>query len=308
MPRLGRNSCRRCCGVPTLKATSKPGRRSGPTILERLAVAQGRLEAESGLRRAYDQAVAGRTGIDAFDAWAQELQAEHWLHNHTRMWFASIWIFTLGLPWALGADLFLRHLVDGDPASNTLSWRWVAGLHTRGKAYAARAENIARYTESRFHPRGLNEHPEPLDEPDLGPARPLPRADAAPDGDVALLLHLDDLHPESLPLGRARVARVAALQASVPGADPAIIAFDAASLEDTIARATAHFACPAVPLAPGWNDGLPIVTAWAPVGPTADALPPTLRIRRAWDDAIWPRSTAGYFKVKSAIPAMLARL
>ena len=42
-----------------------------------------------------------------------------WLHNHARMWFASIWIFTLRLPWALGADFFLRHLVDGDPASNT---------------------------------------------------------------------------------------------------------------------------------------------------------------------------------------------
>ena len=43
---------------------------------------------------------------------------------------ASIWIFVLWLPWRLGADFFLRHLVDGDPASITLGWLWVAGLHT----------------------------------------------------------------------------------------------------------------------------------------------------------------------------------
>ena len=50
------------------------------------------------------------------------------MHNHVRMWFASIWIFTLNLPWQLGADFFMQHLLDGDPASNTLSWRWVAGI------------------------------------------------------------------------------------------------------------------------------------------------------------------------------------
>jgi deoxyribodipyrimidine photo-lyase len=65
----------------------------------------------------------------------QELVETGYLHNHARMWFASIWIFTLRLPWELGADFFLRHLLDGDAASNTLSWRWVAGLHTKGKHY-----------------------------------------------------------------------------------------------------------------------------------------------------------------------------
>ncbi|MCK7502530.1 MAG: hypothetical protein MZW92_81430 [Comamonadaceae bacterium] len=72
------------------------------------------------------------------------------LHNHARLWFASLWIFTLELPWALGADFFLRHLLDGDPASNTLSWRWVVGLQTPGKIYLARADNIARFTAGRF--------------------------------------------------------------------------------------------------------------------------------------------------------------
>ena len=88
--------------------------------------------------------------MEGFNDWAHELVEQGWLHNHARMWFASIWIFTLRLSWALGADFFMRHLIDGDPASNTLSWRWVDGLHTRGKAYAAGAENITRYSEGRF--------------------------------------------------------------------------------------------------------------------------------------------------------------
>ena len=110
------------------------------------------LDDDSGLRESWQSAVEGRTGIACFDAWAGELVSTGYLHNHARMWFASIWIFTLKLPWALGADFFLRHLLDGDPASNTLSWRWVAGLHTRGKTYLARPGNIETYTRGRFCP------------------------------------------------------------------------------------------------------------------------------------------------------------
>jgi deoxyribodipyrimidine photo-lyase len=107
-------------------------------------------DATAALAAAYADAVGARTGIDAFDAWARELVETNYLHNHARMWFASIWIFTLRLPWELGADFFMRHLLDGDPASNTLSWRWVAGLQTRGKTYRATRENIRRYTGDRF--------------------------------------------------------------------------------------------------------------------------------------------------------------
>jgi len=106
-------------------------------------------------RETYDDAIAGRTGIDGFDDWARELVELGYLHNHARMWFASIWIFTLRLPWQLGADFFLRHLLDGDPASNTLSWRWVAGLQTVGKTYLATTQNIDFATEGRFRPTGL---------------------------------------------------------------------------------------------------------------------------------------------------------
>ena len=92
----------------------------------------------------------GRTGIDCFDTWVEELRETNYLHNHSRMWFASIWIFTLGLPWQLGARFFMRHLLDGDASSNTLSWRWVAGMHTNKKPYLASKENIDKFTVNRF--------------------------------------------------------------------------------------------------------------------------------------------------------------
>jgi len=264
-----------------------------------------RLAREAGLRRAHEQAVEGRTGIECFDDWAAELAGRNWLHNHTRMWFASIWVFTLGLPWALGAELFMHRLLDGDPASNTLSWRWVAGLHTRGKAYAARAENIRRYTDGRYDPKGLNEDPAPLEEPAGRLPVKLSPADAPPEGDAALLLHLDDLHPESLPLGRARVVCVGGMVAHADGAVDRVQAMDQAAMADALDRAAAYFGCPAGPAGDGWNDGLPVVTAWAPVGPSASALPPAARVRRGWDDAVWPRATKGYFQVKAAIPGLI---
>ncbi len=97
-----------------------------------------------------NSAMDGNTGIDCFDAWIEELRENNYLHNHSRMWFASIWIFTLGLPWQLGARLFMKHLFDGDASSNTLSWRWVAGMHTNNKPYLASKENIEKYTVNRF--------------------------------------------------------------------------------------------------------------------------------------------------------------
>ena len=110
----------------------------------------------------YQQAINGKTGIDCFDVWAAELQNTNYLHNHARMWFASIWIFTLGLPWQAGARFFMQHLNDGDAASNTLGWRWVAGVQTSGKHYLARASNIEQFTDGRFAPVRLNETALPI--------------------------------------------------------------------------------------------------------------------------------------------------
>ena len=110
----------------------------------------------------YKKTIDGNTGIMCFDEWVIELKEKNYLHNHARMWFASIWIFTLRLPWQLGAAFFMEHLYDGDPASNTLSWRWVAGIQTKGKHYLARSANISKFTNQRFQYTQLTTNAEPI--------------------------------------------------------------------------------------------------------------------------------------------------
>ena len=109
----------------------------------------------------YKNAVEGKTTIECFNYWVNELKENNYLHNHTRMWFASIWIFTLDLPWQLGAEFFMQHLYDGDAASNTLGWRWVAGVQTQGKHYLASEWNIKKFTNNRFNNIKLNENAPP---------------------------------------------------------------------------------------------------------------------------------------------------
>ena len=110
----------------------------------------------------YLNAIEGKTEIDCFNQWVNELKENNYLHNHTRMWFASIWIFTLELPWQLGAEFFMQHLYDGDAASNTLGWRWVAGVQTQGKHYLASEWNINKFTNNRFKNIKLNENATPI--------------------------------------------------------------------------------------------------------------------------------------------------
>ena len=277
--------------------------------------------------RAITDAERGLTGIDGFDDWARELVETGYLHNHARMWFASIWIFTLRLPWALGADFFLRHLLDADAASNTLSWRWVAGLHTVGKTYLANADNIARYTNGRFSPKGLAQEAIALMEPEANPPRDLdesPRPDASQPS--LLLVTHEDMHPESA-FNRAYDFRSALI-----AADPNWLWGDAArhfvsvATEDVTARTAAHFACPAriintldaetlIASANAANIRH-IITSFAPVGPVADALArlaPVLAqegitlvpIRREWDSRFWPHAKKGFFAFKEKIPALL---
>ena len=278
--------------------------------------AENRLATEAGLRRAFHDACAGRTGIDCFDSWAREIVARNYLHNHARMWFASIWIFTLRLPWELGADFFLRHLLDGDIASNTLSWRWVAGLHTPGKHYLARAENIARFTGGRFDPRGLlDEAAEPLTEAVRpGPALP-PQFDPPPSGEVVLLLHEEDCAVETLDLAGCTVRAVAAV--AMPeararcGVAPAVAGFAHGALVDAMGRAAARFGVRPVLLEvddlAGWAAAhrLKVVTAHPPVGPVAAALAAAdvgaVRVARAWDRALWPHAGRGFFGFRPRI-------
>ena len=109
----------------------------------------------------YKNAIEGKTNIECFNEWVNELKENNYLHNHARMWFASIWVFTLDLPWQLGAEFFMKHLYDGDAAANTLGWRWVAGIQTQGKNYLASEWNIKKFTNNRFSNIKLNENAPP---------------------------------------------------------------------------------------------------------------------------------------------------
>ena len=110
----------------------------------------------------YLKAINAETEITCFNDWINELKNFNYLHNHTRMLFASIWIFTLRLPWQKGAEFFMRHLYDGDAASNTLSWRWVAGIQTKGKNYLAQTWNISKFTNNKYKNVKVNETALPI--------------------------------------------------------------------------------------------------------------------------------------------------
>ena len=133
-----------------------------PTVWSDYLIELNKIKSEFKGSQNYLNAIEGKSDIDCFNQWVIELKSNNYLHNHTRMWFASIWIFTLELPWQLGAEFFLQHLYDGDAASNTLGWRWVAGVQTQGKHYLASEWNINKFTNNRFKNIKLNENAPPI--------------------------------------------------------------------------------------------------------------------------------------------------
>jgi deoxyribodipyrimidine photo-lyase len=286
-------------------------------------------------RATLEAALAGRTGIAGFDDWARELVATGYLHNHARMWFASIWVFTLKLPWELGAAFFYEHLLDGDVASNTLSWRWVAGLQTPGKTYVARADNIAHYTDGRHMPQAsqLASAAFAINEPALPKVAAWtedPLWNNAAEGRAGLWVHPEDLAVER---GELSAEKFVAINSSWPkpmakkaGWSDAVANWSKAALHDGASRAGAHFGAdvsgePTDDLAANiveWarRNQLKRVVAFRPfVGPwlvealaiesaLAQAGITMVWRRRAWDTRLFPHATRGYFpfweKVRSA--------
>jgi deoxyribodipyrimidine photo-lyase len=133
-----------------------------PNVWSDYLIELGKVKDKFKNNQSYLDAIEGKTNVDCFNQWVIELKENNYLHNHTRMWFASIWIFTLELPWQLGAEFFMQHLYDGDTASNTLGWRWVAGVQTQGKHYLASEWNINKFTNNRFKNIKLNENARPI--------------------------------------------------------------------------------------------------------------------------------------------------
>lgn len=271
---------------------------------------------------AWPQVLSYSTGIGCFDHWTRELVETGYLHNHARMWYASIWIFTLRLNWQSGANFFMQHLLDGDAASNTLSWRWVAGLHTQGKHYLARADNIQRYTEERFYPKGqLNESADPIEETAQYPRQPLPEYVSQFDANktYALLITDDDCLPEFSEISQASLSQIALLQPPAKWYSEKVMEFKKEALLDAYKRASEHFK---VDVQVQWIDSLASLGEWfknsgadailklnSPVGPTGDFLEsmqdetdvPVLQITRKWDRDLWPHASAGYFKFKKGL-------
>jgi deoxyribodipyrimidine photo-lyase len=276
---------------------------------------------------------AGESGVACMDAIAQELIATGYVHNHARMWWASYWIHAERLPWELGADVFYRHLLDADPATNTLSWRWVAGLQTPGKTYLVRASNIEKYA-----PDLLISHRAGSERIADGAIAPVIASEFANTTRQALIdypavvldsgrrsgiwLHADDLLPEVGPLANLTPVSVAAFSQELddchtPAISERSIAAQEEALADGLARSAAYFSCPteqsthADPAAclAAWasKHGLEEVVAFAPtVGPVADLLPSVRQrldnsgvaltlIRRASDAHAFELAGSGFF-------------
>ena len=96
---------------------------------------------------------AGCTGVPAIDQAVRTLHATGMLHNHARMWLASYVVHVRKVHWRCGADWLYGHLLDGDLASNHLSWQWVAGTGSH-KPYLFNADNVARYAPASWHSPG----------------------------------------------------------------------------------------------------------------------------------------------------------
>jgi len=276
-------------------------------------------------------ALAGQTGIACFDEWLAELKETNYLHNHARMWFASIWIHTFNLPWQAGAHLFMTHLADGDPASNTLGWRWVAGLQTRGKAYIARADNIDEFTRGRYQPYGdLNELARAVEGPENPPAS-LPRLPyQAPDCQRPLwLITGEDCYAKvTAPMKQA--AAIAVLPAECGGAfrSKAVLEIEQQAQNEAAQVLAQQLSLPLhhIPYGPQWQDDVmalarevgadSLALSYQPVGYWNDSLNhlrhaaplPFAEYQYGYDALCWPHAKKGFFPFKEKIPSFIRDL
>ena len=277
----------------------------------------------------HEKAITGQTGIDCFDSWATELMEHSYLHNHARLWFASIWIFTLKLPWELGANFFMKYLLDGDPASNTLSWRWVAGLHTKGKNYLAMSDNIDKFTLGRFRMEPhLNEVAKPLTELTEHPIQSLSDLKFFPSDDFLLLVTEEDCNSLDL-VGQVPVGALGLIlseKSEVFERSDAVFNFSHGAVADGVGRISStgevliceEWAEPVIDLV-RTNKVTNIVTSYTPIGPVntkLQGIKPLLKdagiklsfVRHKYDQTLWPHATKGFFAFKKSTNKLVQEL
>ena len=299
---------------------------------------QTREEQRDGLakvqRRRIEQIENGESGCEPIDNFARELTETGYLHNHARMWFAAFWIHTEKLPWELGSDFFERHLICACPAANTLSWRWVAGIQTRGKAYLARRSNLEKFCDPVYlgDEIGMDKLECPTEA--KVPDGPIPNAVqpefdsqiGTTNGELGLWISEDDLCPETSE--ELSGATFAAICTSVVGAPPKSETsnglrrgYRLKAVQDAGKRATQRWKVEALNLEAATSEELSKqISEWAKaadvrtvvalkpfVGPTDDALNAVrsrlesegieLKLLRRQEDArVLSYATSGYFK------------
>ena len=281
------------------------------------------LKTQSGFRKSWENACQGETGIECFDSWAKELFDTGYLHNHARMWFASIWIHTLKLPWELGADFFLRNLLDGDPASNTLGWRWVGGAQTVGKTYLASTQNIQKYTKDRFSPTNLSLTPTMISGTENPERKPIV-FDHIPceSKNYAVLLHSEDMDWSVLREFFPNAVKIFCL---LPNNEPRPLIssnlqhdFKKSLLKDSLNRWGDKLGPISLieNLNALENDAFDVIyTNYIPIGHTRDLVEnykfkntKIIKITNGFDRRAWPFATHGFFRFKEQIDNLLTQL
>ncbi len=272
----------------------------------------------------FKNADSGKTGIECFDFWMSELKNNGYLHNHSRMWFSSIWIHTLDLPWQLGADIFMQYLLDGDPASNTLSWRWVAGLHTKGKTYLANAENIKKFTGGAFYPKNqLSKTPKFISDDENHNLKELKFKQDYTERIQCFLVHESDLLLEGTPECDLVLVQKHPLQ--ITSRSENVRTFISSALENYQNELRKNHDNEII-MVDLENIALfkkiiidrnlmSIHTFYPSVGPVHDQIQ-TMRahkiqfnfLYRKWDKEFWPHSSKGFFKMKHKIHPILKKL
>jgi hypothetical protein len=313
-----------------------------PQVWERYGVSVGRSAgaADTEVAEACREIAGGRSRSGIMNHFARELLETGYLHNHARMWWASFWIHHCGLPWELGAQHFFRHLLDADPASNTLSWRWVAGRQTRGKTYLATAQNIGKFCAPEILERaggvGFEDHVVARsgadDDPSMDEVQAwsdLPNGLTTPEHErhAAIVLHDEDFCLESSPAAGLQPAVVLQF---MPDADPPLppprAAWLAQARADAAKRAGEHFRCEVRVCRTreemeqaGAAEAVDSVVMMEPfVGPLRDQLQgwpmdltmrgmSVVRLRRKWDAVLQPQASRGFFPFWNKVGRLLAK-